>query len=138
MKIKEKKRGFTLVEILAVIVLLASLTLIATGSIVAISNRTKIKMFCTKVETIEAAARQYGQDKMVTALPETPITITVADLRNEGYIKYDDGSTEVADPRDKASMLDKSIDVYRQYKRVYATYNYASEAEADLCGAGNN
>lgn len=56
-----KKNGFTLVELLAVIVLLALLMAIAVPSAFKLNSKVKGKAYNTKIDLIEQAANNYGQ-----------------------------------------------------------------------------
>ena len=55
--------GFTLVELLAVIVVLAIVIAVAVPSTMTISNSIKENLFCSKIDFIENAAKLYGEDK---------------------------------------------------------------------------
>lgn len=57
------KKGFTLVEILAVIVILAIVMTIAVPGIMTISQRMKNRSLDAKLNLIEKAAVTYAQDK---------------------------------------------------------------------------
>lgn len=57
------KKGFTLVEILAVLVLIGLLLGIAIPGINKISSNMKNKSYNKKVNLIESAAILWGQDK---------------------------------------------------------------------------
>ncbi len=59
----KNSKGFTLVELLAVIVILAILITIAVPSTIGISNKLKENMFCKKIDSIEVAAKLYGEDR---------------------------------------------------------------------------
>lgn len=59
-----KKNGFTLVELLAVIVLLALLMTIAVPSAFKLSSKVKNKAYLTKIDLIEQAANNYGQSNI--------------------------------------------------------------------------
>lgn len=56
------KKGFTLTELLAVIVILAIISLIATTGVTAVMNSVKTKMLDTKEKEIVQGAILYGQD----------------------------------------------------------------------------
>ena len=49
------KKGFTLVEILCVIVILAIITTIASANIVNLTRDSKEKLYCTKLELIKTS-----------------------------------------------------------------------------------
>ena len=65
------KKGFTLVELLAVIVVLAVLVLIATTAVVPRMNRARKEAFKTEVSTIYNAALEYFAMSELTATPAT-------------------------------------------------------------------
>lgn len=56
-----KRNGFTLVELICVIVLLALLMVIAVPSALKLSSKVKDKSYLTKIDLIEQAANNYGQ-----------------------------------------------------------------------------
>ena len=57
----KNKNGFTLIELLGVIALLGVVALIAVPSVIGVKNAINNKMLNTKIEVIEAAAVQYGE-----------------------------------------------------------------------------
>ena len=59
-----RKDGFTLVELLAVIVLLGLLMAIAVPSALTMSSKVKAKAYDTKIDLIESAAKTYGQSNL--------------------------------------------------------------------------
>ncbi len=60
----KKKNGFTLVELMAVIVLIALIMTIAIPNVLRLSNNTKVKAYNTKIDLIEAAGEAYGNDNI--------------------------------------------------------------------------
>ena len=56
-----KNKGFTLVELLAVIVILGILITIAVPSILGVSKNVKEKSYTTKISIIESAGVSYGE-----------------------------------------------------------------------------
>lgn len=81
-----KNKGFTLVEVLAVIVILALLITVAVPSVIGISKRVKANMFCSKVKDIESAAKLYGED-YVDEFGADAKYITICDLINNSVYK---------------------------------------------------
>lgn len=78
---KTKKKGFSIPELLAVIVIMGILVTIATASYNGISKSIKEKTYQSKINLIKAKAMEYASDNNVNAE-----TISVAKLINEGYL----------------------------------------------------
>lgn len=144
MKMKNKK-GFTLVELLAVIVILALLVAIAVPSTFSISNRLKTNMYCSKIDTIENAAQLWGEDyrdsfqekytytgpsstdsNVTETLENLPSqTISVKNLVEAGALKKDQKEEPyIVDPRDKKSdaLYQMKFVVYVKYNRIYVAF----------------
>lgn len=58
----KRKNGFTLVELLAVIVILSILMIVAVPNALKMSSKVKEKSYLTKIENIENAAKLYGEN----------------------------------------------------------------------------
>lgn len=121
----KNKNGFTLVELLAVIVVLAIIITIAVPSAISISNKIKAKMEDTKRQMIVDAAKLYGQENpssVVNSIDNCSSSkITVGTLVNDGYIKKDDVKNgNVVNPKDNSSMNKKKICIYKKNNRVYS------------------
>ncbi|MBR5662831.1 MAG: type II secretion system protein [Bacilli bacterium] len=134
------KKGFTFVELLAVIALISIVLLIAIPTIRYADKKFHQKDYNTKIELILNAAKEYGDDYKEIILyssngstytdPDTnnsypAVTVTVRDLLNNGYVTKDNDikGNDILDPRDDSSMLDKSITIYIKNNRAYAKYN---------------
>ena len=134
-----KNKGFTLVEILAVIVILAVLIVIAVPNVIGISNRIRQNMFCSKVSDIESAAKLYGQDYIdeIEASANQTKTIKVSDLvqnnlykkENDKCVLNDANNPCVTDPRDQSMMDNKTIVVSKKNKRITAVYSDKSSCD---------
>jgi len=90
---KKKKKGFTLVELIAVIVILAFLALIGIPAYNSIRSRTLQKQYDNLVILIETTSEKYASANGVSL-------INVEELINEGLLETDDGKY-IYDPRDK-------------------------------------
>lgn len=142
--IMQKKKGFTLVELLAVIVILAILALIAVPNVSSLVRKSKTNMFCKKVESIEAAAKYYAQDYLsdLTTTDGTIVAnkIPLRLLVEKGYLKKDKekctiGVDCVTDPRDNSSLDNNYIDIYSENNRLYGRYLYNdSDIQNKVCG----
>ncbi len=132
----KNKKGFTLVELLAVIVILAIIISIAVPGTLGISNRIKEKLFCSKIDFIENAAKLYGEDKRDSLTTNVSVnggsykgkTIQVSELVNKNYLKKDqDTSPYILDPRynkdSKIGLDSLSLTIYIKNNRVYVHFN---------------
>ena len=82
-----KDKGFTIPELLAVIVLIEILSTIATASYNGISNSVKKRTLDSKLDLIKIKAGEYASDNDVVSE-----TISVAKLINEGYLDSENTS----------------------------------------------
>lgn len=134
------KKGFTLIEVLAVIVLLGLLVGIAVPNILRSQTKAKEKTLSTKVKNIERAAVLWGQDNKADVLDGNSCTGTFKTSSNcekakelfvkdliPNYIKADDG-TNIKNPVSNKSMNDCKITVYTKYGKIYATYDKTNDS----------
>lgn len=141
----KNNKGFTLVELLAVIVILAILVTIAVPSTIGISNKLKENMFCKKIDSIEVAAKFYGEDRKSSfdqqylcgyedkektkPIQCSSTTISVQALINSGDLKKDnnvcggDNSPCIVDPRDNSGLDAMELTIYEKYNRIYVAFN---------------
>ena len=131
-----KKKGFTLTELLAVIVIIGVITLIAIPSSFAISNRIKINLYCTKMDTIKKAADLYASDHFDEVRLGIITRVSVKDLVNYGYVKKDNDSRDgilIFDPRDNETALD-DMTISLTISNNRAKTNFDQENYYFLCG----
>ncbi len=76
-----KNKGFTLVEVIMVLVILGIIIGIAVPSYIAVSNNIRSKNYDQKMDNIKAKALEYAMDNNVES-----ITIPVKALIEEGYL----------------------------------------------------
>lgn len=154
-------KGFTLVELLAVIVLLGLLVGLAVPGIINGSNKSKERTLNTKIKNIEKAAIMYGQDnrnliskkisddeykycfkdgKLIENCyyyeKDGKTTITVEDLAKgfdgNSYIKFDK-EEKIVNPTDESKDLNAcEIQIYQKYGKIYAAYD-KSDKEDSKC-----
>lgn len=79
-----KNKGFTLTELLAVIVVLGIIVAIAVPSYFVITNNTKRQLYQNKIDLIKTQAIKYAEDN-----DTENETISVARLIDDGYIGND-------------------------------------------------
>jgi prepilin-type N-terminal cleavage/methylation domain-containing protein len=122
----KKKKGFTLVELLSVIVVLAIIVLAAIPAVIAISKSIRANMYCSKIDILKKAGVMYAQEN-TSLLTETCTinsntysckNITVGTLITEGFVDPNSG-TNLTDPRDNSSMNSKTVIVYQKGARYY-------------------
>lgn len=133
------RKGFTFVELLAVIVLIGIIIGISVPIIRYADKKFHEKAYNTKVDLIKNAAKDYGDENIEFINAQTTtytepssghsykaVTITVGDLLDKGYITKDNDirKRDVLDPRNDESMLDKTITVYIKYNRAYVKLNF--------------
>lgn len=114
MKDIKNKSGFTLVEILVVIAILAVIFAIAQPTYYMISTRVKQSSYENKVKYIETAASQYGEDTSSTL-------VFVDTLIREGYLEADDEEGNIYDPRDESLLNCFLVSIYYDSDQVYSS-----------------
>jgi len=128
---RKEKKGFTLVELIIVIAIIALLMVVAIPSILLISNKINDRMYNSKVELILAAAEIYADDNFASLFGDgtNKTSIKVKELVPT-YLEADEVEKNpqtgvvtytITDPRDDSSMNDKVIWLTRKNSRVIAT-----------------
>ncbi len=134
------KKGFTLVELLAVIVLLGLIISIGVPGVMKISEKMKSKSLNTKIDIVESAAVLWGQDNktLLQAEPKEECyyekdsnnmyscnKISVEKLIEEDFLDGDSNGKSFINPKnnkDLASDEDCKVHVYKKNNRVYAYF----------------
>ena len=119
------KRGFTLVELLAVMILLGVVSLIAIPSIGKILNRSREKAReSTKNELIKAAKEYYADN--IRELPDdgSHKCLSVSEIEKNGYISNDD----IVDPTTE-EKLTGYVKIYFDNTYNQYTYEYVKSCE---------
>lgn len=132
------KKGFTLVELLAVLVLISLLMGLAIPGINRISNNMKKKSYNQKIKLVESAAELWGQDNK-TRLQTTSCNIDgnnvpcykieIEKLLSENYLDSDNNSGNYINPKNDKDMKNCKVFVYKQNKRVYAKYDNSDSVD---------
>ena len=117
-KLKLTTLGFTLVELLAVIVILAIVLIIAVSGVLSIINKTKNNAYDRQVDMIKKAAKNYVTANTITWSGENPKStlVTLDMLQSSGYL-----DKKVLDPRNKKEILCANVLVTKdnKYKITY-------------------
>ena len=131
------KKGFTLVELMAVLVLIVIIASIGYAGITAVQRNINQNLWEATVEEIETGAVKYGQDNLnVLNTNETCnidgsetrncIEVTVEFLINSNYIdtdEVDDSEKEIITNNVTGEIVnDNIVCIYLENNRVYAQY----------------
>ncbi len=112
-----KKKGFTLTELLGVIIILGLIALIIFPNVNKSIRNSKKKLYDRQVGLIEENARKWGVDH-ASMLPESgAYYLELTELIKGGYIT----GKEIKDPRDESTM---NGCVVIGYNAVYSQYDY--------------
>lgn len=94
------KKGFTLIEVLSVIIIISLIGLIIVPTVINTINKSKINAYNNQVDTIKAAARLWSNDH-TSELSETQATyVTLEELIDKKYIEKE----KMLDPRSNVEM----------------------------------
>ena len=127
-----KKNGFTLVELLAVIVIMAILLTIAVPNVIGVSKKIRKNMYCSKIEDIESAAKLYGNDYIdeiekagnsLTIYVYTLVENNLFKKETDGCVLRSNNNYCIKDPRDGSMMDNDSIKITKKDKRITAEYD---------------
>ena len=105
------KKGFTLVELLAVVAILGILSIVAIGAYSGITNRSKQKAYESKVSQIETSAAKWARENNI----DRTTTISVNKLVVEGYLTADEvtenGLSSIKNPVNNENMICKMVEI---------------------------
>lgn len=99
----KKNRGFTLIEMMAVVVVLAILALIVTPIVSDIIDNNREKLYNDQVKAIISSAKLWGSEHP-GRLPDIgggEVEVTLLELKQGGYMK-----TELINPQDDEPFAD--------------------------------
>ncbi|MGE5456372.1 MAG: leucine-rich repeat protein [Ignavibacteriales bacterium] len=115
----ERKKGFTLVELLTVIMILGLIGLIAVPTVTKVLKNSKQKLYNTQVAMIKQSGKKWGIDN-INRLSETKkIYVTINDLVVGGYIEQN----SLIDPRNTKKEMNGCIVI--EYNDAYNKYEYS-------------
>ena len=122
------KKGFTLVELIAVVAILGLIALIVYPAVGSVIRNSRESSYKNQVAVIEKAATTWSVDN-ATALPDdgTVYHLKVSTLLKEGYISND----EIKDPRDTSKNLNGTVEIKYDSSIKQFTYNYIDEDTED-------
>ena len=118
-----KNKGFTLVELMAVIIILGLIAVIAVPIVTKILSNSKDELYERQVKEIEDAAKRWGVDNIIDEEVNN-YYVSLLDLRKEGYLE---STTVIKNPKDDSDMNGcveiKYDNLYKQF-----TYKYKEQA----------
>ena len=119
-----KKDGFTLVELLAVVVIIGITYLIIFPSVTSFIDKSKEKSYNIQVDLIEKASKKWLVDNTDELLKKDPyhlnnINLTLTTLKKEGYLQ----DMFIENPKNKKIMTGCVVVSYQSNKNQYE-YTY--------------
>lgn len=104
------KKGFTLAELLGVIIILAVIGLITIPAITDSLNQYEQNLCETQISYMITAAKNWGTDHLLQ-LPEEgeELTITLSELIQQGYMQ---GDSNAATEEDKLKVINPNTNTY--------------------------
>lgn len=119
-----KKEGFTLVELLAVVVIIGITYLIIFPSVTSFIDKSKEKSYDIQVDLIEKASKKWVVDNTDELLKKDPyhlnnINLTLTTLKKEGYLQ----DMFIENPKNKKIMTGCVVVSYQSNKNQYE-YTY--------------
>lgn len=143
----KKKNGFSLVEILAVIVILSIVATMATFSVMKTRENSMKKLLNTKIDELEASAILYGQENQSSLEGTCTVDneeykfcklVTVKELIDNDYYTTSEenrnNKKDLINNVTNKSMLCDEIQIYKNNNRVYAkAINIKSNDENNVC-----
>lgn len=138
MWVNMKKSGFTLVELLVVIVILCLISGIAYAGVSAVNNNVKEKLWDSTKDLIVSGATSYGEDNKnklngssnCGGKHSNCITVTVGELIGKGYIttketavdSYGEEYKVLINDKTGESVNDTNVYIWLENDLVYAEY----------------
>ncbi len=142
----KKKYGFTLTELLVVIVIISVISAIVIPSYILINKNINERLYNTKIDIIVSSAKSYVSDNPDVFYGEEYVKVYVGELINNNYLeveetdstkvsnceKYNNGSSEIDtigciyDPRNKNISLNNEY-VLIHKENIGYSYNFDGE-----------
>ncbi|MBR3897792.1 MAG: prepilin-type N-terminal cleavage/methylation domain-containing protein [Bacilli bacterium] len=111
-----KNKGFTLVELLAVIVMIAIVASISVPIIISVINDSRAKSYDRQVEMIKDAAERYVNEN---ALEFSENKVSVETLKSTGYLKAD----KIKNPKRPSEELNGCVNITSSGNKNTYTYS---------------
>ena len=127
------KKGFTLVEVLAVVVILSIILSMATFGVMNIRRNSLQKLVDTKISNLESSAILYGQENQDELVEKCNVDEVSYDFCKKVNVKYlidndyyttnevnSENMKDLINNVTNKSMLCDEIQIYKKNNRVYA------------------
>ena len=127
----KNKKGFTLVELIGVVILIGLIALIAIPSVDYIIKKTKDNAYERTKDTLEDGLRNWVTDNKELIYEDgEEIIVTLADLKEQGYIEY-----EIKNPKTRTCLANTmQFKITRVKDTEKDTYEYTFLDEELLDG----
>ena len=133
MKMNERK-GFTLVELLAVIVILAIVLIIAVPGVLGIINKTKNNAYESQLKIIKEAAKNYIMEaRDVVVWKENQTVVSLTEIQNRGLLEK-----KILDPRDKSELKHLAVVITRKGNQMSYDIVYTDPSDANYPRLSSN
>ena len=121
-----KQRGFTLVELIAVVAILGLIALVVYPAVGSVIRNAREETYKDQVDVIIKAAKEWSVKNATKLSDDGSIySLPVETLTTEGYITND----EVKDPRDSSKNLEGVVEI--KYNSDTKSYEYTYNDEPD-------
>lgn len=97
---RQDKKGFTLVELLAVVAILAAIALVVTPTVINQLKKSREKAYVEQTHILEETAERWSVKNANRLEENSKYYLDIDTLVNEGYLDNKD----IIDPRDESRM----------------------------------
>lgn len=119
------KKGFTLVELLVVIVILGLIALVVYPSVIKIINDSRESAYESQIKIVEKAAKEWGVEHP-NELPDDDVyRLPLSKLINDGYIS----DSEIKNPKNSNKNLCGVVEI----KFINNNYEYNYNGKYGSC-----
>ena len=118
------KKGFTLIEIISVMVVLAIIAMIVSPAIFKAIQTSKEKSYNTQVNNIVEAAKSFMINNNNLLKDDGSVTeVSVATLIEKNYIKNSENG-KLKNPKEKNTYMDGCVRIYYSFTNNQYIYEY--------------
>lgn len=128
---KMKNKGFTLVELVAVVAILGLIALVVYPAVGSVIRNAREETYKDQVDVVITAAKEWSVDNATKLSDDGSVySLPVSQLIDEGYITND----EVKDPRNSSENLNGNVEIkYNSETKSYVyTYNDEPSKETNI------